>query len=181
MDASELWYPEIVHSVPKHEFFIFYVPNVCEMLWNTPKHHFESNGLQWMLQNFGTPKQCIHTRKTSFVSFTCRRLANCSETLPNIILGSMDYSGCFTSFVPQNCAFRPETQALHLFTCGRLAKSSETLAHIILGQWTGMDALQLWYPEIVHSGSNKSFAYFTCRRLAKCFETLANISLGPMD
>jgi hypothetical protein len=68
MYDSELWHPEIVHSGPKDEFFIFYESKVSEMLRNTPKHHFGSNGLKWMLQNFGTPK--------------------CSETLPNIIFGS---------------------------------------------------------------------------------------------
>jgi hypothetical protein len=46
MDASELWYTEIVHSGPEHEFFIFYVSKVREMLRNTPEHHFGSNGLE---------------------------------------------------------------------------------------------------------------------------------------
>jgi hypothetical protein len=48
--------PEIVHSGPTDEFFIFDVPRVSKMLRNTPKHHFGSNGLEWMLHNFGTPK-----------------------------------------------------------------------------------------------------------------------------
>jgi hypothetical protein len=56
MDASRVWYPEIVHSGPKHEFFINKVLRVSEMLRNTPKHHFGSNGLEWMLHNFGTPE-----------------------------------------------------------------------------------------------------------------------------
>jgi hypothetical protein len=40
----------------EHMFFIFYVSKVSKMPWNTPKHHFGSNGLEWMLHNFGTPK-----------------------------------------------------------------------------------------------------------------------------
>jgi hypothetical protein len=56
MDASQLWYPEIVHSGLKHEFFIIDVLSVSEMLRNTPKHHFGSNGLEWMLHNFRTPE-----------------------------------------------------------------------------------------------------------------------------
>jgi hypothetical protein len=32
MDASQLCYPEIVHSGPKHEFFIFLGPKVSEMV-----------------------------------------------------------------------------------------------------------------------------------------------------
>jgi hypothetical protein len=59
MDASQLWYPEILLSGLKHEFFFFYLPRVCEMLRNTSKHHFGSNGLEWMLHNFGTPKYCF--------------------------------------------------------------------------------------------------------------------------
>jgi hypothetical protein len=70
MDASQLWYPKILLSVPKHEFFFFYLARVCEMLRNTSKHHFGSNGLEWMLHNFGTPKYCFRARNTSFSSFT---------------------------------------------------------------------------------------------------------------
>jgi glycopeptide antibiotics resistance protein len=88
MDASQLWCPEILHSGRKHEFFFFYLWWVCEMLWNTSKHHFGSNGLGWMLRNFGTPKYCIRARNTSFSSFTCWGFVKCSETLPNIIFGS---------------------------------------------------------------------------------------------
>jgi hypothetical protein len=100
MDASQLWYPEILYSDPKHEYFIFYLPRVCEMLRNTSIHHFGSNGLEWMLHNFGTPKYCIRTRNTSILSFTCQGFAKCSETLPYIILGPMDLNGCFTTLVP---------------------------------------------------------------------------------
>jgi hypothetical protein len=133
MDSTQLWYPEIVHSGQKYEYFIFYLPRVCEMLRNTSKHHFGSNGLEWMLYNFGTPKYCIRAQNTSFSSFTCRGFAKYSETLPYIILGPMDLNGCFTTLVPRNCAFRTKTQVLHLFTCRRLAKCSETLPNIILG------------------------------------------------
>jgi hypothetical protein len=56
MDASQLWCLEIVHSNLQHKFSIFYVPKVSEMLCNTPKHHFGSNGVEWMLRYFGTPK-----------------------------------------------------------------------------------------------------------------------------
>jgi hypothetical protein len=46
-----------------------------EMLLNTLKHHFGSNGVEWMLHNFGTSKQCIQSRKTCLASFlTCRTL-----------------------------------------------------------------------------------------------------------
>jgi hypothetical protein len=59
MYDSELWHPEIVHSGPKDEFFIFYVPKVSEMLETLPNIIFGSNGLEWMFHTFGTPKLCI--------------------------------------------------------------------------------------------------------------------------
>jgi hypothetical protein len=30
--------------------------NISEVLRNTAKHHFESDGVDWMLRNFGAPK-----------------------------------------------------------------------------------------------------------------------------
>jgi hypothetical protein len=90
MDGSHLWCAEIVHSGPKHKFSSFYIPKVSEVLRNTPKHHFGSDGVEWMLRNFGASKLCIQTCNTILASFTCRRLAKCSVTLLNIILGPME-------------------------------------------------------------------------------------------
>jgi hypothetical protein len=56
MNDLQLRYPEIVHSGPKHKFCIFNLPKISEMLCNTPKHHFGSNEVEWMIYNFGTPK-----------------------------------------------------------------------------------------------------------------------------
>jgi hypothetical protein len=56
MDASQLWCREIAHSGPKHMVSSFYLHKVSEVLHNTPKHHFGSNGVEWMLLNFGTLK-----------------------------------------------------------------------------------------------------------------------------
>jgi hypothetical protein len=126
MDATQLWYPEIVHSGPKYEYFIFYLQRVCEMLRNTSKHHFGSNGLEWMLHKFGTPKYCIRARNTSFSSFNCRGFAKCSETLPYIILGPIDYNGCFTTLVPRNSAFGLE----HKFCIFSVSKVSEMPGNI---------------------------------------------------
>jgi hypothetical protein len=81
---------EIVHSGPKYEFFIFFVPRVSEMLRNTPKHHFGSNGLEWMLLNFGTP-EIVHSGPTpEFFIFDVPRVSEMLRTLPNIVLGPMD-------------------------------------------------------------------------------------------
>jgi hypothetical protein len=61
MDASHLWCPEIVHSCPKHKFSSFYIPKDSEVLRNTPKHHFGSDGVEWMLRNFGASKLCVQS------------------------------------------------------------------------------------------------------------------------
>jgi hypothetical protein len=56
MDASQLWYPEIVHSDPKYKFSYFYVHKFSEVLHNGHIYHFGSNGVEWMLHIFGAPK-----------------------------------------------------------------------------------------------------------------------------
>jgi hypothetical protein len=125
--------PEIVHSKPKDEFLIFYVPKVSEMLQNTPKHHFGTNGLEWMLHNFWYPEIVHSGANTSFASFTYPRLANAlkhSQTSFWVQWTRMDASQLW---YPRNNAFWPKTQVLQVFTCRRLVKSSEILANIILG------------------------------------------------
>jgi hypothetical protein len=61
MDASHLLCAEIVHSGPKHKFSSFYMRKVSKVVRNTPKHHFGSDGVEWMLHNFGASKLCIQT------------------------------------------------------------------------------------------------------------------------
>jgi hypothetical protein len=56
MDASQLWYRKIVHSGANTSFASFNTPKVGEMLWNNLKHHFGSNGVEWFLRKFDTPK-----------------------------------------------------------------------------------------------------------------------------
>jgi hypothetical protein len=106
------------------------------------------------------PKCAFRPKTQVFHLFTCRRLAKCFETLPNIILGPMESNGCFATSVPWNSAFRPETQVLHLLRAEaqrNALKHSQTPFWV---QWSGMDALQLRYPEIVHSGPKRKFCIF---------------------
>jgi hypothetical protein len=56
MDTSQGWYPEVVHSGANTSFASFYMSKVREMIWNTLKRHFGSNGVEWFLRKFGTPK-----------------------------------------------------------------------------------------------------------------------------
>jgi hypothetical protein len=91
MDASQLWYPEIVNSGPKYEFCIFYVPKVSEMLRNTLKHHFwvqwtrmdasQLRYLEMLLSGpkhkffiFYLPRVCEMLRNTSKHHFGCNGL-----------------------------------------------------------------------------------------------------------
>jgi hypothetical protein len=120
-------------------FASFYLSKVCEMLRNTPKHHFGSNGVEWMLHHFDTPKQCIHARNTSFASLYLSKVIEMLRNTPKQHLAQMEWNGCFTTLTPRNSVFKPETQVLHLCTCRRLSKCSETLPNIILAQmeWNG--------------------------------------------
>jgi hypothetical protein len=56
MDASQHWRPELAHSGPKHKFSYLYIHKVRGVLCNAHIYHFGSNGVEWMLRNFGAPK-----------------------------------------------------------------------------------------------------------------------------
>jgi hypothetical protein len=130
------------------------------MLRNTSKHHFGSNGVEWMPHNFGTPKQCIQSPNTSFASFY---LSKVCENLRNTHKHHFGWNGVewmFTTLASRNCLFRPETQILHLFTCRRLAKFSQTLPNIIWVQCSRMDTSQLRYPETEYSVLKHNFCIF---------------------
>jgi hypothetical protein len=84
-------------------FASFYVPKDCEMLRNTPKHHFRSNGAELAIllrnnfHNFGTLKWCTLARNTSFASFYVTMDCEMLQNTPNIILGLTSRTGDFTS------------------------------------------------------------------------------------
>ena len=141
---SLLRYPEILHSGPKNIVCIFYMRKVCEMLRNTPKHYFGSNGVEWVhsLRNhfriFGTLKQCIQARNTSFASFHMPQVCKMLRSTPKHHFGSNGVEwvhslrNYFCNFGTLNSVLKPETQVLPLFTCRRFAKCSGALPHIIL-------------------------------------------------
>jgi hypothetical protein len=135
MDASQLWYPEIVHSGPKYEFCTFCVSKVSEMLRNTPKHHFGSNGL----------------------------------------------NGCFKTLVPRNCAVRSKHKfCIFLRAQGHWnhLKHSQTSFWV---QWTIMDASQLWYPEIVHSGPKYEFCTFYVSKVSEMLRNTRKHHFGSNE
>src|SRR5579883_3122431 len=98
-------------SVPKRtSFSLFWMQSRSQILENTPKHHFGSNGGYWVRscqnvrRNFFTPKQCISApKRTSFSSF-CMHLG--SEMLENTSkhhFGSNgDYWVCWCENVRRN-------------------------------------------------------------------------------
>jgi hypothetical protein len=86
-----------------------------------------------MLHNFGTPKQSIQSRNTSFASFYLTKVSEMLRNTPKHHFGSNGVEWMFHNFGTQNSAFSPETQVLHLSTCRRLVKYSETLPNITLG------------------------------------------------
>jgi hypothetical protein len=181
MDASQLWYLEIVHSFPKYEFCFFYVSKVSKMLRNTRKHHFGSNGVEGMLHNFGTPKYCFRAQKTSFSTFTCRGLRNALKHFQTSFWVQWTRMDASQLWYPEIVHLGPKHKFcifLRVEGYWNYPKHSQTSFWV---QWTIMDASQLWYPKIVHSGSNRSFASCSCRKLVKSSQTLTNIILGPID
>jgi hypothetical protein len=87
-DVSRLWYPEIVHWGSDASFASCYLSKVSEMIRNTPKHHFGSNGVEWMLHNFGTLNQCLQSRNTSFASFYLSKVGEMLWNTPKHHFGS---------------------------------------------------------------------------------------------
>ena len=91
-----------------------------EMLQNTPKHRFGSNGGYWVRsgekarRRFRTPKTVDSAPKNEFCNFFVPNVPKCYKTLPIIILGLMEVIGCVRakkfvrSSVSRNCAFGPE-------------------------------------------------------------------------
>jgi hypothetical protein len=154
MDASQLWYRQIVHSgsntsfasftyrrlakcsetlpkiilngcfatlVPRnsaftfeHKFCIIYVSKVSEMLWNTTKHHFGSNGLEWMLHYFGTP-EIVHSKpKDEFLIFYVSKVSKMLRNTPKHHFGTNGLEWMLHNFGTPKWCIPARTQVLHL-------------------------------------------------------------------
>jgi hypothetical protein len=160
MDALKLRYPKTVHLDPKHKFCIFYVPKVSEMLWNNPKNHFGSNGVECMLYNFGTRNSAFRLETQILHLLRAEGYRNALKHSQTTFWVQWSRMDALQLRYPQNSAFRPETQVFHLLRTDVLRnvlKQSQTSFWV---QWSWMDALQLRYPEIVHSGPKRKFCIF---------------------
>ena len=126
-------------------FASFYVLKVCEMLPTTAKHHFGSNGEEWMFSlrnyfhNFVTLKLCIMARNTSFESFYVPKVYEMLPTTAKHHFGSKEVEymlslrNLFRNFgTPKSC-IRPRNTSFASFSCRRFAKCSQPLQNIILG------------------------------------------------
>src|SRR5579883_1312974 len=128
--------------------------------------------------------------------FACIRVAKCSKTLLDIILGLMEVIGCARAktfvgtSVPRNRAWVYQNAPVsHRFGCNRVAKSSKTLPNIILGlmEVTGYARAKTFVgtslprnSALVHPNVPVSHR-FACICVARCSKTLPNIILGLME
>jgi hypothetical protein len=126
---------------------------VTEMLRNTPKHQFGSNGVEWMHHNFGTPKQCIQSQTQVLHLFTCQRLVKCPETLPSLWVQWSRTDASQLRYLET-----VHSVPKHKFCIFYLSTVSEILRNTTKHHFgSNGDVSQLWYPEIVHSGSEHKF------------------------
>jgi hypothetical protein len=81
---------------------------------NTPKHHFGSNGVEWMMHNFGTSKQCSQSRNISFASFYLSKVCEMLRNTPKHHFGSNGVEWMVHNFgTPKQC-IKSRTQVLHV-------------------------------------------------------------------
>jgi hypothetical protein len=118
--------------------------------------------------------------------FTCGRFTERSKTLPNIILGLMELNGwnffeiIFTTSVPLNRAFGPETQVSRQFTFLRIPKYSKHSQTSLLvwgirtNAFSGKWFSQFWYLEIVLSLPKQKFLSFYITKVSKLHENNPN-------
>jgi hypothetical protein len=138
--------PKIVHSCLKQSFFcIFYILKVFETLEKNPNHHFLSNGVECMhfvrnhFCNLGAPKQWIHCRNKSCLSFYITKVFKLLENNPNhhFFCNGVEWMHLVRNhshnFGTPKYYIKDKTQVLGLFTCGRFTKCSKTAQKIILG------------------------------------------------
>jgi hypothetical protein len=165
----------------ERKFCIFFVLKVSEMLWNTPKHYFGSNGVEWMVHNFGTPKQCIKARTQ--VLHVLR--AEDHEMLWNTLKHHFGPNG--VEWMLHN--FGTSKQCIKFrnisFASFYLSKVSEMIRNTPKHHF-GSNGVEWMLHNFCTSkqcipSETQVLHLFTRRRLVKWSETLPNIILGPME
>jgi hypothetical protein len=179
MDASQLRYPESVHSVPKHNFVSFYLSKVSEILRNATKHHFGSNGEVWQLWY---PEIVHWGSDASFASYYLSKVSEILWNTPKHQFGSNGVDWMLHNFgTPKRCIQARNTSFASFFQ----SKVSEMLQNTPKHHF-GSNEVE-W---MLHNFGTRNSAFspetqvlhlFTCRRLVKYSKTLPNITLGPME
>jgi hypothetical protein len=123
----------------EHKFCIFYVSKVSEMPWNTPKHEFRSNGLEWMLHNFGTPKYCLRARNTSFLLLPAKGLRNAQKNFQTSFWVQWTRMDASQLWYPEILHLRPKHE-FFIFYLPSLRNAPEHFHTSFWVQWTWMDA-----------------------------------------
>ena len=175
-------------------FASFYILKVSKMIQNTHKYHCTPKGLEWMhlvgnyFCNFGTPKQCIQDRNTSFASFYMPKVSKMLQNTPKHHFGSNGVDWMLRNFGNPKYCIQAQNTSLASFLCRRLAKCSETLPNIILAlmEYNGCFFCETIFTTSVPRNSamrseTQVLQRFTCKRFANCSETLQNIILAVME
>jgi hypothetical protein len=83
------------------------MPKVREMLWNTLKHHFGSNRVEWMLRTFGA--EIVHSgANTSFASFYMSKVREMLWNTPKHYFASNGVEWIIRNFGTPKWWFRRE-------------------------------------------------------------------------
>jgi hypothetical protein len=133
MHASQLWYPEIVHSGSNKSFSSFYAPKVSEMTRNTPKHHYGSNGVEWigLFVWLVADGWCWFVLREKYCSLVADGWFVLREKYCWLVADKpYEQGGCFTTLVPE-IVHSGSKISYATCTCQILAKCSETHTNII--------------------------------------------------
>ena len=97
--SSEVPDPRNSTFGPEPRVLEFFRAKRTEMLQNTPKHRFGSNGGCWVRsgektrRRFRTPETVHSSPKHEFCNFFVQNVPKCSKTLPNIVLSLTEVIG----------------------------------------------------------------------------------------
>jgi hypothetical protein len=99
---------------------------------NTPKHHFGSNGVEWMVSNSGTPKYCIQARNTSFASFKVPKISEMHQNTPKHHFGSNGVEWMVSNSGTPKYYIQARNTSFPSFFMPKVSECSGTLPSIIL-------------------------------------------------
>jgi hypothetical protein len=158
------------------------MPKLKEMLRNTPKHHFGSDGVGRMLRNFGTLKWCIQARNTSFASFYMLKVSEMLRNTAKQHFGSNGVEWMIRNNGTLKQCIEARNTSFSSFYVPNVSEILRNTANIILGLMEKNVCFATSVPWNSAFGPETQVLHrFTCRRLAKCSESLPNIILGLME